>query len=199
MHDIPELQSRIYTGDTQALKKLYDCFGHKLLQLSTAIVHTREMAEEVVEDVFIQVWSKRKTLDQVHNLKWYLYATTRNISLNYLRKYTNKKTLHLDEVYLPEYLVSSTPEDLLISSEMMQRINNAINGLPSQCRLIFKLVKEDGLKYREVAALLNISLKTVENQVGIALKKLTGILADVFLAKAQSSKEREDFFYRRGC
>ncbi|WP_142686575.1 RNA polymerase sigma-70 factor [Chitinophaga polysaccharea] len=172
MHDdIPELQRRIYTGDTQAFKELYDSCCTSLLQLAMAIVHTREMAEEIVADVFISVWKKRNDLNQVANLKWYLYAATRNISLNYLRKYAHKKTVHLDEAQMPEY--ETDPEAQLISNEMMRHINTAISELPPQCRLIFRLVKEDGLKYREVAALLNVSIKTVENQVGIALKKLT--------------------------
>jgi len=68
--------------------------------------------------------------------------------------------------------IDATPEDLMISGEMLQGINRAINELPPQCRLVFKLVKEDGLKYREVAELLHLSLKTVENQMGIALKKI---------------------------
>lgn len=173
--DIPELQNKIYSGDTQAFKALYDCFCAPLLQLALAIAHNREMAEEIVADVFIAVWKKKKDLQQVSNLKWYLYAATRNIALNYLRKYAHKKTLHLDEAYLPGYEIN--PEAQLISNEMVRHINMAISELPPQCRIIFKLVKEDGLKYREVAVLLNISIKTVENQVGIALKKLTKMKA----------------------
>jgi RNA polymerase sigma-70 factor (ECF subfamily) len=173
--DIPEMQNKIYSGDTQAFKELYDSFSAPLLQLALAIVHSREMAEEIVADVFIAVWKKRKDLLQVSNLKWYLYAATRNIALNYLRKYAHKETLHLDEAYLLAYEIN--PEAQLISNEMMRHINMAISELPPQCRHIFKLVKEDGLKYREVAVLLNISIKTVENQVGIALKKLTKMKA----------------------
>lgn len=176
MHnDIPELQKRIYGGDTQAFKELYDRFCTPLLQLAMAVVHNREMAEEIVADVFIAVWKKKESLYQAHNLKWYLYVATRNIALNYLRRYAQKKTLHLDEACLPEYELN--PEAQLISNETMQHINRAILELPPQCRLIFKLVKEDGLRYKEVAMLLNISIKTVENQVGIALKKLTKMKA----------------------
>ncbi|WP_143309202.1 RNA polymerase sigma-70 factor [Chitinophaga vietnamensis] len=173
--DIPELQNRICRGDTQAFKELYDGCCASLLQLALAIVHNREMAEEIVADVFIAVWRQQKNIHQVSNLKWYLYAATRNIALNYLRKYAHKKTLHLDEASLLEYEIN--PEIQLISNETMSHINMAINELPAQCRLIFKLVKEDGMKYREVADLLNISIKTVENQVGIALKKLTKVKA----------------------
>jgi RNA polymerase sigma-70 factor, Bacteroides expansion family 1 len=174
-HDIHELQNSIFNGDTQAFKTLYNRYCTPLLQLALAIVHNREMAEEIVADVFIAVWRKRNDLPQVSNLKWYLYAATRNIALNYVRKYARKKTLHIDEVHLPEYTIN--PEAQLISNELVRHINIAISELPPQCRLIFKLVKEDGLKYREVADLLNISIKTVENQVGIALKKLTRMKA----------------------
>ncbi|HVI44485.1 MAG TPA: RNA polymerase sigma-70 factor [Chitinophaga sp.] len=173
--DISELQKRICDGDSQAFKELYDCFCTPLLHLALAIVHNREMAEEIVADVFIAIWKKNKSLHQVTNLKWYLYTATRHIAFNYLRKYAHKKTLHLDEAYLLEYEIN--PEVQLISNEMMRHLNTAISELPPQCRLIFKLVKEDGLKYREVAVLLNISIKTVENQIGIALKKLTKMKA----------------------
>ncbi|MBC9913042.1 RNA polymerase sigma-70 factor [Chitinophaga varians] len=176
--DIPELRDRIHHGDTQAFKELYDCCSAPLLQLALAIVHNREMAEEVVADVFIAIWRQQKDLLQVSNLKWYLYASTRNIALNYLRKYAHRKTLHLDEAYGLEYEIN--PENQLINNEMIRHINIAINELPPQCRIIFKLVKEDGMKYREVADLLNISIKTVENQVGIALKKLTKTKAFLF-------------------
>ena len=76
---------------------------------------------------------------------------------------------------LPFYRVD-TPEDLMITAELISQINKAINELPTKCRLIFKLVKEDGLKYKEVAELLHLSKKTVENQVGIALKKIHGVV-----------------------
>ncbi|QJB32547.1 RNA polymerase sigma-70 factor [Chitinophaga oryzae] len=178
--DIPELQNRIYNGDTKAFKELYDYCCAPLLQVALAIVHHREMAEEIVADVFIAVWRHKQDLRQVGNMKWYLYATTRNIALNYLRKYAHKKTQHLDEDCMPEYEIN--PESQLISNEMMRQINVAISALPPQCRLVFKLVKEDGLKYREVADLLNISVKTVENQVGIALKKLAKVKAFLLAA-----------------
>ncbi len=101
---------------------------------------------------------------------------TKNRSRDYLRKYGNKKKINLDDLALPFYRVDTTPEDLMISEEVVNQINRAINELPTKCRLIFKLVKEDGLKYREVAELLHLSLKTVENQVGIALKKIHGVV-----------------------
>jgi RNA polymerase sigma-70 factor (family 1) len=171
-----DLQIRLAAGDQLALKAVYDRYSTKLFQLSFAIVRSKEMAEEVVEDVFIKIWKKRVQLSKIENFTFYLYVMTKNGSRDYLRKYGNKKNINLDDVALPFYRIDTTPEDLMISEEVINQINGAINELPTKCRLIFKLVKEDGLKYREVAELLHLSRKTVENQVGIALKKIHGVV-----------------------
>jgi len=170
--DLQNIRSRIAENDHLALKELYDHYSNAFFQLANAIVNSRELAEEIVEDVFIEVWKKRARIAEIENLHFYLYVATRNISRSYLRKYRKQKFINFDEVQLPCYLIEVTPEDIMISGEIIQRINSAINDLPPKCRLIFKLVKEDGLKYKEVAALLQLNFKTVENQVAIALKKI---------------------------
>lgn len=182
-----DIQSSLVNGDQMALKALYDRFSNKLFQLAFAIVRSKETAEEVVEDVFIKVWKKRTQLGKIENFTFYLYVMTKNCSRDYLRKYGNKKSINLDEVALPFYRVDATPEDLMITEEAINQINKAINELPTKCRLIFKLVKEDGLKYREVAELLHLKIKTVENQVGIALKKIHGVV-NKFLPRSVRSK-----------
>lgn len=170
--ELESIQQSIAGNDQRALKALYDHYGERFFHLAYAILHSREMAEEVVADVLIQVWKKRARIGTIDNFFFYLYITTRNISISYLRKYQHKKHINLDELTTPYYQLDTTPEDLMITGEAIQRINQAINDLPPKCRLIFKLVKEDGLKYKEVATLLHIDPKTVENQVGIALKKV---------------------------
>jgi RNA polymerase sigma-70 factor (family 1) len=170
--DLKDIAGRIGDNDHSALKCLYDHYQVSFYQLAFAIVHSAEMAEEIVEDVFIQVWKKRAQLAGIENLHLYLYVTTRNISRSYLRKYRNQRFLNFDDVTLPYFKIELTPEDIMISGEVIHRINTVINELPPKCRLIFKLVKEDGLRYREVGELLHLSIKTVENQVGIALKKI---------------------------
>lgn len=169
---ILELQQSISTGDETALKDLYDAYAGKLFHFAYAIVHSKEMAEEIIEDVFIKVWQKRSHIVAIENLTFYLFITTKNIACNYLRKYKRRKNICLDELSLPYYYINVSPEDVFITSETLQGINKAINELPPQCRIIFKLIKEDGLKYKDVAALLNLNIKTIENQMGIALKKL---------------------------
>jgi RNA polymerase sigma-70 factor (ECF subfamily) len=170
--DLKDIAYRIAGNDHSALKWLYDQYNASFYHLAFAIVHSAELAEEIVEDVFIQVWRKRTRIATVENLHLYLYVTTRNISRSYLRKYRNQRHINFDNLALPHYRLEITPEDIMISGEVIQRVNNIINDLPSKCRLIFKLVKEDGLKHREVAELLHLNVKTVENQIGIALKKI---------------------------
>jgi RNA polymerase sigma-70 factor (family 1) len=175
--DLQDIQNRIADDDQEALKTLYDHYNKRFFQLAYAIVRSKETAEEVVGDVFIQVWRKRARIRSLENFAFYLYVMTKNISRSYLRKFGNRRHLNLDEVALPFYQIDATPEDLMITGEAIRRINKAINELPPKCRLIFKLVKEDGLKYKEVAELLHLNLKTVENQVGIAIKKIHSTLA----------------------
>lgn len=166
------LQKRLTEGYEDALEELHKIFFDHLFQWAMAIVHSKPMAEEIVEDVFLRIWNQRLQITEVNNLKSYLYTITRNISLDYLRKSSGKRSYSLEEVSLPLLMVESTPEDLMISAEIIKKINLAINDLPPKCKLIFKLIKVDGLKYREAADVLNINLKTVEAQMRIALKKL---------------------------
>ncbi len=187
--EIKNIQQRFNNNDECALKELYDAYSDRLFHFAFAIVHSRETAEEIIEDVFIKVWEKRSHIAVIENLLYYLFTTTKNISCNYLRKYNRKKNVSLEELSLPYYYINSSPEDLLVTRETLQRINKAINELPPKCRIIFKLVKEDGLKYKEVAALLNLSAKTVENQMGIALQKLHASIDIIF---PQDKKQKAD-------
>ena len=169
---IQELKQRIALYDDQsAYRELYVLFFKSLQQFAISFVRSPETAEEIVSDVFIKVWKKRAGLSRIHNLKLYLFISTKNCSLNYLR--TRKKTLLQPEQYFVQLQsIYFNPEKLMLTAEMMNRVQKAINDLPPRCQLIFKLIKEDGLKYREVAELLNLSIKTIENQMAIAIRKI---------------------------
>ncbi len=167
-----ELCEQLAAGNQVALKALYNGLGSQLYQFSFSIVHQREVAEEVVQDVFIQVWKNREKLREATNLRLYFFVATRNASISQLRKSVRHKAFSLEDIKLPFLKIDVNPEDQLINNDLLHRMNLAVNNLPQQCRLIFKLVKQDGFRYREVAELLQVSIKTVENQVGIALKKL---------------------------
>jgi RNA polymerase sigma-70 factor (family 1) len=170
--DIVEIQLRLAQGDAAAFKTLYEHYSPRLFQFAYAIIHSREIAEEIVADVFLQIWQKRVRIGSLDNFNWYLHITTRNISYSYYRKLNRLQRFDFDEAVLSYYQVHATPEEILIGQEVLQVINQAINDLPPKCKLIFRLVKEDNLRYREVAELLHLGPKTVENQMGIAIKKI---------------------------
>ena len=170
--DIVELQLRLAQGDEAAFKTLYEYYSPRLFQFAYAIIHSREIAEEIVADVYLQIWQKRVRIGALENLNWYLYITTRNICYTYYRKLNRRRQFDFDEATLSYYQVHATPEEILIGQEVLQVINQAINGLPPKCKLIFRLIKEENLKYKEVAELLHVTPKTVENQMGIAVRKI---------------------------
>ena len=158
--------------DPKAYKELFMLYHSKLVNFSATITGSRETSEEIVSDVFFKIWSHRTHLPQVENLHLYIYIITKNLSINSLLKQKKEKTFSLDDAVVELKSMYLNPEQLMITAEMFKRISDAVNELPNKCRLIFKLVKEDGLKHREVAQLLNLSVKTVENQMTIALRKI---------------------------
>jgi RNA polymerase sigma-70 factor (family 1) len=178
---IIDLQYRIARlDDQQAYRELYTSLYSYLFGFAKTIVQSRESAEEVVSDVFIKLWERRKELEKIENLKVYLYVATRNIAFNYLDKQKRNSTNSIDDVEAEFTSIDFDPEQLLITADMLALIQKAIDQLPPKCKVIFKLAKEDGLKYREVAEVLNISVKTVENQLAIALYKIgTAVSFDI--------------------
>ena len=158
--------------DEASFEKIFKHFYPRLLSFAESFLKNHGLAEEVVEDVFIKLWANRKVLSAIKNLTSYLYTATKNETINCLAKHKRHVNLSLDEVEVEPVHFQKTPENILISEEILREIEIAINSLPPRCQLIFRLIKEDGLKYRETADLLNISVKTVETQMSLALSKI---------------------------
>ena len=171
--EIKLLQQNICANNSEhAFGKLYMAFMPKMLQFAQSIIKNKELAEEIVSDVFIKIWQYRENLEKIDNLKLYLYISVKNTAINYLARHYRKDVISIDEINIETDAIQYNPEQLLITSEVVNRINTAIKMLPPRCKLIFKLAKEDGLKYNEIAQLLNISVKTIDNQMAIAVKKI---------------------------
>lgn len=166
------LAGRIATGDEKAYRQLFRLFYKPLCQFASSIVRSNEQAEEIASDVFVNVWKNRERLLQVANLKVYLYVATRNTALNYLNK-QQLQHFSIDELSLELSIADNTPEQLMISEEMARKMVEAVNKLPPRCKIIYKLVREDGLKYKEVASILEISVNTIDVQMAIACKKIS--------------------------
>jgi len=159
-------------NDQVAYKELFVAIYPQLLQFALGFTRTRPPAEEIVSDVFMTIWEKRSRLEHISNLKLYLYTATRNSCLNYLSRENRMLMVDISEIPVEMGALTLDPERMMITAEMKKLIREAVDSLPARCKLIFKLVKEDEFKYREVAELLNISQKTVETQMSIALKRI---------------------------
>lgn len=158
--------------DRAAYEQLFRLHHAEVRMFAQALVRSATLADDITQEVFLRLWEKRKRLGQIAHFSYYLLAMTRNHSLNQLRKLRYRNEIDLDGVDMGRLSLQATPESLMISSEMFRRMNSVINDLPPRCGLIFFLVKGKGLTYKETAALLNTSLKNVENQMGIAFKRL---------------------------
>ena len=175
---IQYLQDRISrTEEQQAYKELFIELYPWLCQFAMTFIKSKELAEEIVSDVFIKIWEKRKELGKINNLKVYLYVATRNTAFNYLDQQKHVDSGDIEQFSAKLRSPYFDPEQLMITTEMVFLIQNAIDKLPPKCRMVFKLVKEDGLKYKEVAEILNISVKTVENHLAIALRKIGAVVS----------------------
>jgi RNA polymerase sigma-70 factor (family 1) len=170
---IRQLQERItFYEDMKAYNQLFELLSGGLFRFTYSLVKSNEVAEEIVSDVFIKVWQIRDKLPEIKNLKVYLYTIARNFSLNYITKHYKNAVISLEELDVETVIELNGPAEMCISADLLQQIRRVIRQLPPQCRLIFQLVKEEGLKYKEAAAVLDISPLTVRNQLAIAVRKI---------------------------
>jgi RNA polymerase sigma-70 factor (family 1) len=161
----------------QAFEQLFRDYYPRLCAFALTLLHNKEEAEEIVQTMFCRLWEQRDSIDVTTSVQAYLFRAVRNASLNQIKKTQIRdayKVMNLDTI-------NSNPEfqpDRITQSELSKRLEKAISGLPEQCRLIFKMSRFEELKYREIADNLGISIKTVENQMGKALKILRGEMRD---------------------
>ncbi len=171
------LQNRISRFDDQlAYKELFVSFYPALFQFVRGILKSPQSSEEIVSDLFIKIWEKRKTLEEIQNLRVYCFVAARHLSINQLEKQKRQHHVSIDDYKNNLYHTAPDPEECMISAEMLRLIHQVVEELPPRCKLSFKLVKEYGFKYREAAEILQVSEKTIENQLSIALKKISAAI-----------------------
>jgi len=163
-------------NDEHAFEEMYRHYFIRLYRFCFSILHVKEPAEEIVNDVFMNLWKRRATFSGIDNLEVYLYVSVKNLSLNYLRNDHFPHKVDIEMLCNHHIQFGADPESLMVSSEAVKKVLSAIDRLPPKCKLIFKLIKEDGLKYKNVAKLLDLSVKTVEAQLAIAIKKIARVL-----------------------
>jgi RNA polymerase sigma-70 factor, ECF subfamily len=149
---------------------VFSKYHRELLDLSYNILRDNDSAKDVVQDVFTNLWKNRQTIEFGDQIKHYLFKATSHTSLNVLRH--QKRSYRLDDYNEVLGLIAPAGVESAGFRELELRIRQAVDRLPPQCKIIFILSRHDGLKYHEIAETLDLSVKTVESQMGIALEKL---------------------------
>lgn len=168
--DLNDIKQQILSDEYAAFRELYLLMYAPLMRFATIYTHSEQMAEDVLSDVFMKLWERRSLLHEVQNLRVYLYTAIKNTALNH----RNKQAAFADpEEALDQVLAAGPdPENMLISAELLKQIQQIISQLPPRCKLIFQLAKEEGMRYKEIADILGISVKTIDNQLAIALNRI---------------------------
>lgn len=160
--------------DSEYFKIIYKKYFNVLHAYSLRFVSKGEVAEDIVQEVFLECWDRRRSIDVAESLKPYLYTLTRRKSIDFLRKSESKNLLfseietHLDQLFF-ETLTLDDPIDM---REIGQIIEEAILLLPPKCKEVFLLSRESGMKNKQIAESLGLSVKTVEKHITKAIKQI---------------------------
>jgi len=173
-----ELIERFNGGDMGAFREIYRKYV-PVMQAFAAKFTDRATAEDLVQDVFMQIWVNRETSPINESLQAYLFRAVRNRCINYLEHLKVKadyEARQMIELQIREAGFFESPEQLLIRQEQLERVRQEIEKLPEKSRKVFKMAYEDGMKAAEIAKKLHISVRTVETQIYNSLKTLRGVL-----------------------
>jgi len=173
-----QLAMRIKLGDEQAFELLFRKFYVRLCSFANKFLDDPEEAQEIVQEVFTKIWEGRNDIDPEDSLRSYIFKIAQNLSLNKLRR--KKVESRYTEIYKLVYIEQQefSVHESLMAMELEENIANSIGKLPAECRKIFELSRIEGLKYREIADTLHLSVKTVEAQMSKALRSLRIELSD---------------------
>ncbi|SFO22680.1 RNA polymerase sigma-70 factor, ECF subfamily [Chitinophaga sp. YR627] len=183
--NINDLWERITVdSDSKSFEVFFHELNPRLVKFCTMYVQYQQVAEEIVSDVFVKCWMDRAKMREVQKPETYLFIAVKNHALNYNKRFSSVQLVNLDDHEGGAQLVNSaSPEMELEKKELLFHMDQAISSLPRQCSIIFRLIKENGMKYKEVAEILNISPRTVHTQMLRAMKKMT-VAMEPYLKKA---------------
>ena len=171
------LQERIRGGDEAAFDAVFrENYAH-LVRMAESVVREHALAEEIAQDVMLELWRRRETLEVEQSFRAYLLRSTRNRALNHVRHQRIVAREATIAAAAAESARSQSAEDEVLGTELERAVRRAIAELPERTREVFQLSRERGLKYSEIAVVLEISVKTVEKRMGQALAELRDRLA----------------------
>lgn len=169
---LDKLGLKIKHGDEQSFELFFHMYFARLCSFANKFLNDPEEAKEIVQDAFAEIWEGRSKINPEDSLKSYIFKITQNLCLNSLKR--EKVKSRFVDIYKLVYMNYNeySAYDLLLAKELEEKITDSIGQLPVECRKVFELSRIGGLKYKEIADISNISVKTVEAQMTKALKFL---------------------------
>ena len=171
---IKELQIKIANDSDQlSARELFNYFHPKLVRFAVLYTSSIHSANDIVSDVFVKIFKTREKILEINDLQFYLFRAVKNQCLTFLKK--EHKSTSIDEFDWDQgggAMEVRNPESELITSELTDKIETVINNFPPKRKVIYKMVVIDGMKYKEAAEMLDLSIKTIENHLTLAVKQL---------------------------
>lgn len=167
-----ELIERVRVGDQLALEQIFHRYYDGLCRFTLSLTRSADDVEDLVQDIFVRIWTNRALWNPKGSVGAYLYKAARNQAINFIK---SKKTTSISRFVEGDVLPTVASGDLadeMAKNDVFTAVGKAIDHLPERCRLVFILNRQEGLTYAEIAGVLEISEKTVENQISHALKTL---------------------------
>lgn len=174
------LIQKLKEGDIRALEVIFNQHYSNLCRYLLLLFKNQLLVDHIAQDVFVYLWENRQVIEIRSSLASYLYSAGRYKALNQIRNTSKRESINKN-IASSASIEDKSSDTILEIKELEQIIDNAINTLPARCQQIFRLSREEDMGYKDIAKLLNISVNTVENQMGIALKKLRTILRPFYM------------------
>lgn len=179
LYDEKILLLQVAAGDEQAFRKLFDLYKERFYAVVLKMTQSDEVAQDIVQDVFMNIWSKRESLADVVNPSSYFFTAVYRRVYHHYRKVALEKKLLQAAPTVKES--ANTTDEMVLAHESNELISQAISKLPPQQQLVFKLVRQEGLSREDVAQQLKISPNTVKNHLADALKFVRAFLRNPYL------------------
>ncbi|MGL4227927.1 MAG: RNA polymerase sigma factor [Tannerellaceae bacterium] len=169
----------ISRGDQRAFADLFNQYYANLYRFVRYFLSETD-AEDVVSEVFVSLWNNRKKLVLVKNFNSYIYTMARNEAYAHLRLQNKIQNVSLDDMPVSLSVCEESAEGRIIEKEMIDVYNKAVAQLPERCKLVFLMVREEKLKYKEIAEVLQITTGTIEQQMNQAIKRITETIEQAY-------------------
>lgn len=185
MTNIDEKYYNLLKSDSEeGMKVIFNYYYSPLCVYASKFITVNEDVEDIVNGVFISLWEKRDKIDINTSLGAFLYTSVKNSSLNYLKhlkvraEFQDSHKRNIEQAQDYYRLSQETGQSVLVAKELRQKIESAMDSLPEKCREIFTLSRDEGLKNKEIAKKLGVTVNTVQKQMSIALAKLRYFLKE---------------------